>query len=285
MAQRQGVEPLFSLAQKTAVVTGAAGYLGRIFTEALLDAGARVVLMGRGEKLLRVSQELEAHYGEGSVEAKTVDFFDTESFRDTLQDLALRPSGIDILINNAFEFSKETGFNDPSGRFESLSKVQWMRAMESGVYWHALATQVVAEAMAERRRGTIVNVSSMYALVSPDPALYEGTTIFNPPTYGATKAALLSLTRYTAAFYGARGVRCNALLPGAFPNLGGDSYNAPRNEEFLRRLCDRTAAGTMRAAERSQGSHHFFGFGCRCVCDWSVSLGRWWMDRPVIGGE
>ena len=243
MTQRQGVEPLFSLAQKTAVVTGAAGYLGRIFTEALLDAGARVVLMGRGEKLLRVCQELEAHYGAGSVEAKTVDFFDTESFRDTLQDLTLRPSGIDILINNAFEFSKETGFNDPSGRLESLSKGQWMRAMEAGVYWHALATQVVAEAMAERRRGTIVNVSSMYALVSPDPSLYEGTTIFNPPTYGATKAALLSLTRYTAAFYGARGVRCNALLPGAFPNLGGDSYNAPRNEEFLRRLCDRTVLG------------------------------------------
>lgn len=243
MAQREGVNPLFSLAHKTAVVTGAAGYLGRIFTEALLDAGARVVLMGRGEKLLRVSQQLETRYGEGSVEAKTVDFFDTESFRDTLQDLALQPSGIDILINNAFEFSKETGFNDPSGRLASLSREQWMRAMESGVYWHALATQVVAEAMAERRGGTIVNISSMYALVSPDPALYEGTTIFNPPTYGATKAALLSLTRYTAAFYGARGVRCNALLPGAFPNLGGDSYNAPRNEEFLRRLSDRTLLG------------------------------------------
>ena len=243
MDERHEGEPLFSLAGKTAVVTGAAGYLGRIFTEALLDAGARGVLMGRGEKLLRVSQQLEAHYGEGSVEAKTVDFFDTENFRQMLQDLTLRPSGIDILINNAFEFSKETGFNDPSGRLESLSKGQWMRAMESGVYWHALATQVVAEAMAERRRGTIVNVSSMYALVSPDPALYEGTTIFNPPTYGATKAALLSLTRYTAAFYGRRGVRCNALLPGAFPNLGGDSYNAPRNEEFLRRLSDRTLLG------------------------------------------
>lgn len=243
MAQRQGVDPLFSLTHKTAVVTGAAGYLGRIFTEALLDAGARVVLMGRGEKLLRVSQQLETRYGEGSVEAKTVDFFDTESFRHTLQELALQPSGIDILINNAFEFSKETGFNDPSGRLETLSKAQWMRAMESGVYWHALATQVVAEAMAGRRRGSIINVSSMYALVSPDPALYEGTTIFNPPTYGATKAALLSLTRYTAAFYGGRGVRCNALLPGAFPNLEGDSYNAPRNEEFLRRLSDRTLLG------------------------------------------
>lgn len=243
MADCHSGEPLFSLAGKTAIVTGAAGYLGRIFTEALLDAGARVVLMGRGEKLLQVTQQFEARYGEGRTEAKSVDFFDTEAYRQTLQDLIRCPSGIDILINNAFEFSKETGFNDPSGRLESLSKGQWMRAMESGVYWHALATQVVAEAMAERRSGSIINVSSMYALVSPDPALYEGTTIFNPPTYGAAKAALLSLTRYTAAFYGRRGVRCNALLPGAFPNLGGDSYNAPRNEEFLKRLSDRTLLG------------------------------------------
>ena len=242
-ADRHGGEPLFSLAGKTAVITGAAGYLGGIFTEALLDAGARVVLMGRGEKLDRVTRQFEARYGEGCAEAKRVDFYDTEAYRQALQDLIRRPNGIDILINNAFEFSKETGFNDPSGRLESLSKSQWMRSMESGVYWHALATQIVAEAMAKRRSGSIINVSSMYALVSPDPMLYEGTTIFNPPTYGATKAALLSLTRYTATFYGRRGVRCNALLPGAFPNLAGDSYNAPRNEEFLKRLSDRTLLG------------------------------------------
>lgn len=280
MVERHAVEPLFSLTGKTAVVTGAAGYLGRIFTEALLDAGARVVLMGRGEKLLHVTRQLEACYGQGSAEAKTVDFFDTETYRQILQDLARRPSGIDILINNAFEFSKETGFNDPSGRLETLSKGQWMRAMESGVYWHALATQVVAEAMAERRSGSIINVSSMYALVSPDPALYEGTTIFNPPTYGATKAALLSLTRYTAAFYGRRGVRCNALLPGAFPNLGGDSYNAPRNEEFLRRLSDRTLLGRYGQPEDLKGAIVFLASeAARYVTGQSLSVDGGWTVR------
>ncbi len=237
---RSGVRQQFSLDGKTAVVTGAAGYLGRVFTEALLEAGARVVLMGRGDKLLRVTRQLTPRFGEEKVAAVAVDFYDTEAFRESLKNLAGTPTGVDILVNNAFEFSKETGFNDPSGRFEALSKHQWMRALESGVYWHVLATQVVAESMAAKKCGAIINISSMYGLVSPDPAMYEGTAIFNPPTYSATKAAVLALTRYTAAFYGEHGVRCNALLPGAFPNVGGDSYNAPRNEEFLQRLSDRT---------------------------------------------
>ncbi len=235
-----GVRQLFDLGGKTAVVTGAAGYLGRVFTEALLEVGAHVVLMGRGEKLARAAEQLAARYGADSVTASPVDFHHTEAYRRALETVVGRPGGVDVLVNNAFEFSKHTGFNDPSGRFESLSKAQWMRAMESGVYWHALATQVVAESMAAKNSGSIINISSMYGVVSPDPGLYRGTTIFNPPTYSATKAAVLSLTRYTAAFYGGRGVRCNALAPGPFPNVGGDSYNAPRNEEFLQRLSDRT---------------------------------------------
>ncbi|MFO0733461.1 MAG: SDR family oxidoreductase [Nitrospiraceae bacterium] len=219
-AGRSALDRLFSLSGKTAIVTRAAGYLGRVFSEALLDAGARVVLMGRGEKLQRVVARLRESYGPDAVEPAAVDCYDTEAFRGALEAVTGR-GPVHILVNNAFEFSKETGFNDPSGRMETISRHQWMRALESGVYWHALATQVLAESMARQGEGAIINISSMYALVSPDPALYEGTTIFNPPVYGATKAALLALTRYTAAFYGKRGVRCNALLPGAFPNLQG----------------------------------------------------------------
>jgi len=153
-----------------------------------------------------------------------VDFFDHDAYRRGLDSVADRHAAIDVLVNNAFEFSKETGFNDPSGRVDVITKDQWMRALESGVYWHALATQVLAERMAKHGSGSIINVSSMYAIVSPDPALYEGTEVFNPPSYGAAKAALLALTRYTAASY-------------------GRPHNAPRNDEFLRRLSDRTVVG------------------------------------------
>lgn len=274
------VASLFSLTGKTAVVTGAAGYLGKIFSDSLLDAGATVVLMGRGERLEKAAAPLQARYGKQMVEIEQVDFSDTGAFRSSLAGVAERHQTIDVLVNNAFTFSRATGFNDPSGRLESLTQGQWMHSLESGVYWHALATQVLIGRMVKQGNGSIINISSMYALVSPDPALYEGTEAFNPPSYGAAKAALLALTRYTASFYGRYGVRCNALLPGAFPNLGGDSYNAPRNDAFLQRLRDRTVLGRFGEPDDLRGAIVFLASGAsRYMTGQSLSVDGGWTIR------
>ena len=255
---------LFSLTGKTAVVTGGAGYLGKVFCQALLEAGASVVLMGRGEKVQTAAETYQAVFGKDRVDMETVDFHDTDAFRSSLARITARHRSVDILVNNAFEFSQQTGFNDPSGSIESLSKSQWLRALESGVYWQALSTQVIGPHMVAQRSGSIINISSMYALVSPDPQLYEGTPILNPPVYSTCKAALLGLTRYTASFYGSKGVRCNALLPGAFPNVGGDSYNAPRNEDFLSRLSQRTVLGRYGNPDDLKGAIVFLASDGSC---------------------
>lgn len=144
------------------------------------------------------------------------------------------------MVNNAYEFSKDTGFNDISGKLENISKKQWMRSLEAGVYWHALATQTVGEKMKQQNAGSMINISSMYGVVSPDPGLYEGSTAFNPPSYGAAKAAIIAFTRYVASFYGKYNIRCNALTPGPFPNLNAFSYNSPRNKGFIKKLSDKT---------------------------------------------
>lgn len=236
----ESLESLFSLKGKVAIVTGAAGYLGRGCTEALLLAGAKVALFGRGDKIKEYADQLNDRYNQDQVQFYSVDLYQDQEFRLLLQQAGKKNGRIDVLVNNAFEFSKETGFNHPSGKMETISKSQWMKSLESGVYWHSLATQTLLPMMVRQGSGSIINISSMYGIVSPDPNLYKGTEVFNPPSYGAAKAALLALTRYTASFYGKAGIRCNAIAPGAFPNMDPSAFNSPDNNEFLKRLEDRT---------------------------------------------
>ena len=122
---------LFSLTGKTAIITGAAGYLGKIFTESLLDAGAKVDIYGRGNKLIEYRNFLVKKYGQEKIDFHKVDLYDDKRFRLALQDTVAKNNSIDILVNNAYEFSKATGFNDDSGRMENISKEQWMRSLES----------------------------------------------------------------------------------------------------------------------------------------------------------
>lgn len=234
------MQNLFSLNGKVAVITGAGGYFGRAFSECLLSAGAKVVMLGRGEKIQELCRKLEEHYGNERVDYYSVDLYDEKKYRTCLEEITNKNITVDVLVNNAFDFSKATGFNDPSGRIESMTKEQWMRCMEAGVYWYALSTQVIGERMRMQKNGSIINISTMYAIVSPDPRLYEGVNIFNPPGYSAAKAAVLAFTRYTASFYGEYNVRCNAILPGPFPNTSTDSYNNPKDEGFIKRLTERT---------------------------------------------
>ena len=234
------VQSLFKLENKTAIITGAGGYFGKFFSETLINCGAKVILFGRGEKINEFSSLLKSKYGNEKVEHHLVDFYDTSAFRGHLSEAINNNENIDILINNSFEFSKDTGFNDVYGRIENISKEQWMRSLESGVYWHALATQVVGEKMKLQGYGSIINISSMYALVSPDPDLYKGVSAFNPPSYGAAKAAILAFTRYAASFYGRFNIRSNAIAAGAFPNVDPSSFNSPKDEGLMKRLSDKT---------------------------------------------
>lgn len=253
------LEALFSLQGRTALLTGSTGYFGRAFADALASAGARVLLFARSERVANQAQDLASRHGAGCAVPYQVDHADDHAFRAELATADREADGIDVLVNNAFDFSPATGFNDPSGRLESISHEQWLRALDAGVCWQATGIQVLGETMKRRGSGSIINISSMYALVSPDPALYAGKTIHNPPTYGAAKAALLALTRYVAAYYGPHGVRCNALLPGAFPNRDPAAFNSPGDEEFIRRLADRTVLGRVGNVDDLKGALIFLG--------------------------
>jgi NAD(P)-dependent dehydrogenase (short-subunit alcohol dehydrogenase family) len=233
---------LFRLDGRTAVLTGASGFLGRNFAEALLQNGAGVVALGRSERLAAETDRWKSAYGANRVEAVRVDMHDTDRLSALLDEVAARHA-IDIIINNAHELTSASGFNVPNGGLEGATRDHWARNFD-GCYWAALTVQKLGPGMINRGGGSVVNVATMYALVAPSPKLYAGTAFINPPGYSAAKAALMALTRYVASFWGPHNIRCNAILPGPFSNTDDATANAVKTDDpFLSRLCDRTTLG------------------------------------------
>jgi gluconate 5-dehydrogenase len=238
-------DELFSLDGRTAVVTGGAGFLGRTLCAALLENGARVVVLGRSDRLDEEAARWSQTYGDDRVRAIKVDMFDRPALERAAESLAAeeQPS---ILVNNAHEMGPGTGFNTEDGTLENADWDQWVRNFSGGVWWPALLAQKLGAGMRERGGGSIVNIASMYALVAPSPALYEGMAFANPPGYSAAKAGMVALTRYIASFWGRWGVRANAILPGPFSNTEDDGPNAvPGDDPFLDRLRARTTLGRV----------------------------------------
>src|SRR5579875_581324 len=230
---------LFSLEGKTAVLTGASGFLGRTFALALLANGARVIALGRSERLKEEAAKWREQFGPEKIAVEQIDMYKAEELNRLCDQIAEREPSLDILVNNAHELGAATGFNVPEGSLENSSFDQWQRNLQGGVYWAVQTTQHLGIRMKQQGRGSIINIATMYASVAPRPQLYEGTASLNPPGYSASKAALVAFTRYTASFWGTSGVRANCISPGPFSNTEdvGTGQNAVQEDSpFVTKL-------------------------------------------------
>jgi gluconate 5-dehydrogenase len=243
---KQQAKSLFSLSGKTVLLTGASGYLGRTFGRALLENGARLIALGRSEKLHTQTKIWTSDFGSDRVFGYQVDMYDLLALEKVLDEIMEREHFIEVLINNAYELSPFTGFNTPEGTLETASLDQWTRHFTGGIYWPALLVKKLGPAMKENKLGTIINISTMYASVAPNPNLYEGTSFINPPGYSVAKAGMVAFTRYVASFWGKYGIRANAILPGPFSNTEDAGPNSvQQNDFFLERLAARTVLGRI----------------------------------------
>jgi NAD(P)-dependent dehydrogenase (short-subunit alcohol dehydrogenase family) len=229
---------LFSLQGRVAVVTGAAGLLGPHHCRALLDAGAVVVVADLDEARC---QGLAAELGPRAVPF-ALDVTRKESVARLSEAMIARYGGVDVLVNNAaINDMVEKATDGERSRFEGYPLEAWQRSLDVNVTGTFLCCQVLGARMAERGRGSIVNIASTYGMVAPDQAIYrrpDGTqSFFKSAAYPATKGAVLALTRFVATYWAARGVRCNAISPGGVEN--------GQEEHFVRSYAARTPLGRL----------------------------------------
>jgi NAD(P)-dependent dehydrogenase (short-subunit alcohol dehydrogenase family) len=225
----------FSLEGRVIAVTGAGGILGTIFCNELLASGAKVAAIDHDESALeRLASQAQRKAALATYRADIRDRSQVAEVRRQA-DAALGP--VDCLLNNAA--TKSPNFFEP---FETFPVGDWDHVMSVNLTGAMICAQEFGGEMARRTSGSIVNVLSIYGIVAPDQRIYEGSeylgrAINTPAVYSASKAALWGLTSYLSSYWGAKGVRVNALTPGGI--FSG------QNDAFVKRYSSRVPMDRM----------------------------------------
>jgi NAD(P)-dependent dehydrogenase (short-subunit alcohol dehydrogenase family) len=232
---------LFDLSGKTAVITGAAGILGREFCKGLAECGADIAVVD--VDLSSANDVVTLLKDKYSVKAIAVecDVSDPFSVNLMIDSVVSYFGGIDILHNNAAAKSSDLeAFFEP---FETYSIDQWRSIMSVNLDGMFLVAQAAGKQMvAQNRGGSIIQTSSIYGVVSPDHRIYEGSfylgrQINSPAVYAASKSAIVGLTRFLSTYWADKNIRVNTISPGG--------TESGQNEEFTSRYSNRIPLNRM----------------------------------------
>lgn len=238
-----GILDRFSLKGRIALVTAGAGpQFGSSISEGLAEAGATLITASRS---LEANQEFAARLrGQGhDAHGMQFDLADADSIRQLHGEVIERFGRLDVLVNSALTRDGHIG------RLEDQTPETWMRSAQGDFSGLFQICQLFVADMVRQRRGSIINISSIYGVVANDPSLYAGTDMKQPPTYNFVKAGMINFTRYLANYYGKQGVRANCISPGGYFN------NQP--EPFLQRYNERVPIGRMLGNEDVKGAAVF----------------------------
>jgi len=233
-------DPLFDLDGRIAVVTGGMGQLGSVYVSGLAARGMRVA----------VFDVAEGEIPDGA-RAFVVDVTDRASIEAAELEVEKLWGVPNLLVNNAALDSPPDAPAEEVGPFETYPEGSFDAVLDVNVKGAFLCCQVVGGAMAREGRGSIVNVSSIYGLLSPVQSLYDfrraqGETFVKPVAYAVSKSAVLNLTRYLATYWAKAGVRVNTLTLAGVWN--------EQSDEFLEAYTARVPMGRMLNAEEALGA-------------------------------
>ena len=217
------MDALFSLKNKVALVTGGAGHLGTAISEALAEYGAIVFVASRNASNSNRDIAKMRKRFKNRIQTVTLDVGSNESIHEVYRGIMAIHKRIDVLVNNAY-FGAGCDL-------ESMSDELWNQGIEGTINSVFRCTKHIIPIMKQTGKGSIINIASMYGMVSPNPEVYKGSSLGNPPNYGSGKAAIIQLTRYSACHLARYGIRVNAVSPGPFPNK-----NVQKNKKFISNL-------------------------------------------------
>jgi NAD(P)-dependent dehydrogenase (short-subunit alcohol dehydrogenase family) len=244
---------LFSVEDRTIVVTGGMGQLGKQFSLSLLRNGARIAILDSAVGKQELPEVFREFQESNNLLLITCDVTQRKSIEEALVKILnnwnVVPYG---LINNAALDSPPNAPPEETGHFENYPADSWDKVMDVNIKGSFQACQVFGAVMAKAGRGSIINIGSTYGIVSPDHRIYDykrkkvGVPFFKPVAYSASKSALVNFTKYLAVYWSKSGVRTNLMV------LGGVYNN--QDKEFLKGYCSRVPIGRMANEDEYNGT-------------------------------
>lgn len=243
---------IFSVQDSVAIVTGGWGQLGKQFVRTLAERGAKVAIFARH---VPDSAKLRETFPDCAdrVIAVSVDITKKKSLQDGVAVVESRWGVPDILINNAGLDTQPSAPPEVSGPFEHFPEEVFREVVEVNLVGTFLACQVVGAEMAKAGRGSIINIGSIYGMLSPVQDIYTykeaktGIPFVKPVAYCASKSGVYNLTRYLATYWAPKGVRVNTLTPSGV-------WRSTQDAEFQANYCARIPIHRMAREDEFNGA-------------------------------
>lgn len=188
---------------KIAVITGANGQLGKEFTKTLINENCYVYALDLNIENLQESDKFKP------IQLDITNENEVHNFYNSLEK-------IDILINNA-----GIGVFTP---FEQRTAKEFMNVMNVNLLGTFLMAQGAIKLMKKNNSGKIINIGSIYGVVSSDERIYGNSGRNNSEVYSATKAGVIHLTKYMAAHFGKYNIQTNCISPGGIFNNQSEEF-------------------------------------------------------------
>lgn len=190
---------IFNLSNKIAFVLGGNGLIGKEASRALLDLGAKVIVIDIDIK----RQDKKIFY-------EKVDISDVKNLTRNIKKLIKKYGIPNIFINCTYPKTKDWKNNS----FKKINLVSYKKNIDMHLNSYVWSAKVIADNMKKNKNGTIILLSSIYGVVGQDLTIYEGSKMEESMSYAVIKGAINNITKQMASYYGKYQVRINALCAG-----------------------------------------------------------------------
>ena len=249
-------DELFDVTDKICIVTGGLGQIGKNLARELFKRDARVAIFAAHPTEERVEGIFPAaEYDRERLKVYKVDINVKDTIEAALDEVQKAfGDAPDVLVNCAGIDTQPSAPPEVSGPFEKFPEEVFREVVDVNLVGTFLMTQAVgARMVAAGKGGSIINIGSIYGMVSPIQDIYAykeertGIPFIKPVAYSAAKSGVYNLTRYCATYWGKKGIRVNTLTPAGV-------WRDTQDETFIRNFTARMPMGRMSREDEYNGA-------------------------------